>query len=1032
MRFGLLGPMEIRNDDGEALDPGGTRPRSLLALLLLDAGRTVGTERLIEGLYGDEPPARAANALQSQVSRLRRRLTALGEGPGGGIGAGIESLPAGYRLDVAPDSVDVHLFEATARAGREALGAGEHGRAAELLREALGLWRGPALADLASVPFARAQADRLEAIRLGVREDLAEAELGRGTGPGAGLVPELRELVAVHPLRERLYGLLMRALRAAGRPAEALAVYEDARRALADALGADPSPELAALHLELLRPERAAVPRPVPATITSFVGRTRELAHLGELLAAARLVTLTGPGGAGKTRLAVEAAGRWPGEVCYAELAPVPDAARLPYAVLGALGVRSSGFRERAGTADATDRLLSALAAFEGRRLLLLLDNCEHLVDEVARLSALLLGVCPGLRILATSREGLGITGETLVAVEPLGAQAAVQLFLERAAAVRPGFAFRPGGGSHARVEHICAALDGLPLALELAAARLRTLSVGAIADRLDDRLGRGGDDRFRLLSRGDRTKEARHRTLGAVVEWSWELLDEAERELARRLTVFAGGATPDAVERVCGVDDADGLLASLVEKSFVTAVDGRYRMLETIRAFCAEQLGDREREFRDAHAAYFLATAETAEPLLRGKDQLLWLDRLDAEHTNLLSALRHGTTAASLRLLACLSWYAPLRGRAGELSAAARELLARAEDEPPEGLVEEYTLCLLAAVGHRDGVDCGAADVVLIARAGALMEGLVGRLRMPHALTLWSLAAGPRTSAEATEEAEAAYGSSSPWAAALLRMGRAYQHLYEGRPRPAEEAFAGSLDGFRATGDRWGIANALDPLATFAHWRGDAGRALALLGEALALVQELRAPEETADMLLRRAHVLLHAGQQAEAVALFTRSAELARGIGLPDKAAGALRGLGDAARLSGDTPRARVHYEAALEGGSPNWFGTGETLRVFLGLGRTAWAEGDGAQALEWFEQAAVLGEETPGRLLLAEIAEARAEAAGPLRAAELLGEAEGLRGTAVLGDRDVVRTRETARGALSAAEYGAAYERGRRARA
>ncbi|MFI0981869.1 BTAD domain-containing putative transcriptional regulator [Streptomyces sp. NPDC021093] len=1029
MRFGLLGPMEIRTDDGEALDPGGERPRSLLALLLLDAGRTVGTERLLEGLYGDEPPTRAANALQSQVSRLRRRL--------GTLGAGIESLPAGYRLDVAPDTVDVHLFEAAARAGREALGTGEHGRAAELLREALGLWRGPALADLASVPFAHAEADRLDAMRLGVREDLAEAELGGGAGPGSWLVPELRELVAVHPLRERLYGLLMRALRAAGRPAEALAVYEDARRALAEALGSDPSPELAALHLELLRPAAAAVPRPVPARLTSFVGRTRELERLGELLASSRLVTLTGPGGAGKTRLAVEAAERWPGEVCYAELAPVPDAARLPYAVLGALGVRGGGFRERTGPGtglgpgDATDRLLSALAAFEGRRLLLLLDNCEHLVDEVAGLSALLLGVCPDIWILATSREGLGITGETLVAVEPLGAPAAVRLFLDRAAAVRPGLALRPGDEGHARVEHICAALDGLPLALELAAARLRTLSVGEIADRLDDRLGRGGDDRFRLLSRGDRTKEARHRTLGAVVEWSWELLDEAERELARRLTVFAGGATLDAVERVCGVDDADGLLASLVEKSFVTAVDGRYRMLETVRAFCAAQLGDAEREFRDAHVAYFLATAETAEPLLRGGDQLRWLDRLDAEHTNLLTALHHGSTAASLRLLACLSWYAPLRGRAGELAAAARELLARAGDEPPEGLLEEYALCLLAAVGHREGTDGGAADEALIARADTLMAGLVGRLRMPHALTLWSLAAGPQTGAQSTEAAQA-YGNSSPWAAALLRMGRAYQHLFEGRPGPAEEGFAASLDGFRATGDRWGIANALDPLAMFAHWRGDTDRALALLGEALGLVQELRAPEETADMLLRRAHVLLHAGQQAEAVALFTRSAELARSIGLLDKAAGAVRGLGDAARLSGDTARARVHYEAALEGGSADWFGTGETLRVFLGLGRTASAEGDGAQALEWFEQAAALAEETPGRLLLAEIAEARAAAADPLRAAELLGEAEGLRGTALLGDRDVVRTRETARGALSGAEYGAAYERGRRARA
>ncbi|MFJ6699195.1 BTAD domain-containing putative transcriptional regulator [Streptomyces sp. NPDC091272] len=1021
MRFGLLGPMEIRHDDGRLLDPGGERPRSLLALLLLDAGRPVSTRRLLEGLYGDEPPARAANALQSQVSRLRRRLATLG--------AGIESTPAGYRLDVPRDTVDVHLFEAAARAGREALGAGEHGRAAALLRETLGLWRGPALADLGGAPFARSAADRLETVRLGVREDLAAAELGSAARPADGLVPGLRELAALHPLRERLYGLLMRALAAAGRPAEALAVYEDARRALADALGADPSPELAALHLELLRPARAAVPRTVPAGLTSFVGRTRELARLDELLGSARLVTLTGPGGSGKTRLAVEAARRWPGEVCFAELAPVPDASGLPYALLGALGVRGNGFRERAGgTTDATDRLLSALDAFEGRRLLLLLDNCEHLVDEVAQLSALLLRRCPGVRILATSREGLGITGETLVAVEPLPTHSAVRLFLERAAAVRPGPAPAPGDEDHARVEHICAALDGLPLAVELAAARLRTLSVAEIADRLDDRLGRGADDRFRLLSRGDRTKEARHRTLAAVVEWSWDLLDEEERELARRLTVFAGGATADALRTVCGVEDTDGPPASLVEKSFVTVVDGRYRMLETVRAFCAEQLGSAEREFRDAHAAYFLATAERAAPLLHGRDQLRWLDRLDAEHTNLLSALRHGDPATSLRLLAGLSWYAPLRGRAGELSVAARELLARVGDEPPEGLLEEYALCLLTAVGHRDPAGGGATDEELTARTDTLMETLAGRLRMPHALTLWALASGPRTSSEMTERAEEAYGASSPWASALLRMGRGYQYLFAGRPVAAGKAFTASLDGFRDTGDRWGVANSLDALATLAHWRGDTGGALALLGEALALVQELKAPEETADMLARRAHVLLHAGEEGEAVALFGRSAELARGIGLPDKAAGALRGLGDAARLSGDTARARVHYEAALEGGTGSWFGAGETLRVLLGLGRTASAQGDGAQAEEWFDRAAALADESPGRLLLAEIAEARASAAAPERAAELLGEAEGLRGTPALADRDVRRARQTARDALTDAVYRNAYERGR----
>ncbi|MFJ2741362.1 ATP-binding protein [Streptomyces sp. NPDC087440] len=1080
MRFGLLGPVEIRTDTGELLDPGGERPRTLLALLLLNAGRGVTAERLIAGLYGDEPPAGAANALQSQVSRLRRRLRVLG--------VRIESVPLGYRLDADPATLDVHLFEDAVRAGRTALAAGEHGRAAELLREGLALWRGNALAGLAPGPFAAfagTEARRLEEARLSARENLAAAELG--LGGGAALVPELRELIAVQPLRERPYGLLMRALGAAGRPAEALAVYEDARHTLAEQLGADPSPELAALHLELLRPQGAAAPRPLPARLTSFVGREDDLRQLGGLLRSARLVTLTGPGGAGKTRLAQEGAGRWPGEVCYVELAPVPDAAGLPYAVLAALGVRESGFPDRTGgSADALERLLSVLAAHEGQPPLLVLDNCEHLVGAAALLAVRMLGAHPALKVLATSREALGVTGETLVTVEPLRTPEAVRLFTERAASVRPGLDLRPGTARHARVADLCAALDGLPLALELAAARLRTLSVDDLADRLCARLGdapapapdggsfapapeggslapvpeggslapvpeggllapvpEGGllapapesgslapvpDARFRLLSRGDRTKEPRHRTLRAVVEWSWELLDATEQELARRFTVFAGGATADAVRQVCAAPDAEDVLASLVEKSFVTVTGGRYRMLETIRAFCAEQLGAEERDFRAAHTAYFLALVERAEPHLREAAQLHWLDLLETEHTDLLVAVRRSDTASSLKLLAGLSWYAPLRGHSGELSRAAREVLRAAGQEPPPGLAEEYALCLLAAVDPRTGPDGSAADAELTARADRLIEGLVGHLRRPHLLTLWALASGPRADTRTTSQEEEAYGRSGPWAGALLRMGRAYQHLFAGRPGPAEEDFASALAGFRATGDRWGIANCLDPLATFAHWRGDHARALVLLEEALVLVTELKAPEETADMLMRRGHVLLHAGRTGEAVVLLTRSADLARGIGVPDKATGALRGLGDAARLTGDPARARTHYEEALDGGTESWFGTGETLRVLLGLGRTALAQGDPAQAEEWFDQATVLAEDQPGRLILAELAEARAQAGPPERAARLLGEAEGLRGTPLLGDLDVVRTTEATRAALTPQAYREAYERGR----
>ncbi|MEU9154765.1 BTAD domain-containing putative transcriptional regulator [Streptomyces sp. NPDC048417] len=1014
MRFGILGPLDIRTDDGTPVDPGGPRPRALLTLLLLDAGRAVSAQRLAEGLYGAEPPAGAANALQSQISRLRRRLAPH---------AGIEATATGYRVAVTPDTVDVHQFETRSAAGRAALAAGDHRNAAARLREALALWRGPALPDL---PDAYAEAARLEELRLAAVQDRIEADLA--LGEGAGLVAEVRALLAAHPLSERLYGQLMRALHAGGRPAEALRVFEEARRALADQLGADPSPELSALHLELLRgaePERTGL----PGQLTRFIGREPELARIADLLAGSRLVTLTGPGGAGKTRLAVEAANkieaaRTGDGVCFVELAPLGDGSQIPYAVLTGLGVRE-GLRSPA--ADTTDRLLAAL---EERELLLVLDNCEHLVEAAAGTAALLLASCPGVRILATSRESLNITGEVLVPVPPLPPEPAERLFLDRARAVRPGF------GGHARVPHICAALDGLPLAIELAAARLRTLTPDELADRLDDR--------FRLLSRGDRSKAPRHRTLRAVVEWSWDLLDEEERELARRLTVFSGGATLAAVEAVCGLPYPEDLLASLVEKSFLEVSEGRYRMLETIRAFAAEDLPD-PGGLRDAHAGYFLGLAEEAEPKLRGGGQLPWLERLSAEHGNLDAALRHLVRHGpedALRLMAVLSCFWRLRGLHGEQVTSARELLAAVGDAPPPGLTEEYVLCAInvllgdgvhAAGGAAGGGPAGGGpaggDEELVARVDALMAGCEVPLRLPYILMLWSVAAGPRP---ATDERALALAGDDPWARALLDVGLGFRDMLAGRPREAEECFGRGLEGFRATGDRWGMANCLDPLGMSAHARGDSRRALELLDEGLAYMRELAAPEETADLLRTRGTVLLHQGDAAGAEAHFEQALTLARGAGLPDKVAGARRGLGDAARLSGDTARARVHYENALRECAANWFSVGETVRILIGLGRTSAAEGDTEEARDWFRQAAELAVEGPGTLELADAAEASASVAdSAVRAAVLLGAATALRGARAEADPDVVRVERDVRAKLSAEAYDQAFAQGLRQR-
>ncbi|WP_338700942.1 BTAD domain-containing putative transcriptional regulator [Streptomyces sp. Q6] len=992
MRFGILGPLDVRALDGSPLDPGGPRPRALLTLLLLDAGRTVSPERLIDDLYGENPPAGAGNALQSQISRLRKRLS-----------LEIEAGPAGYRLVVDPDDVDLHRFERLAREGRQSLAIGEHARAAAALREGLALWRGAAPRDL----------PRLEELRLGALQDRIEADLV--LGGDADLVAEVRELIARHPLSERLYGLLMRALQAAGRPAEALRAYEEARRVLAEELGADPSPELAALHLELLQGQgqEPVRRRGVPAQLTRFVGRAGELTRIDELLGEARLVTLTGPGGAGKTRLAIEAA-RSRADVCYVELAPLADGAQVPYAVLSALGVRE-GLRGPQ-SADATERLMAAL---ESRDLLLVLDNCEHVVEGAARTAGLLLATCPGLRILATSREALGITGEALCPVPPLEAGPAARLFRDRAAAVRPDFD-GDGPARMAAIDAICTALDGLPLAIELAAARLRTLTVEELAERLGDR--------FRVLSRGDRTKAPRHRTLRAVVEWSWELLDVEERDLACRLTVFtagglSGGATLDAVEAICGIPYPEDLLASLSEKSFLEASQGRYRMLQTIRAFCAEHLADDVREeLRDAHAAYFLRLAEEAEPRLRGADQLPWLERLSVERSDMDAALRHlvgSAPADGLRLMAALSWFWRLRGLAGERLSLARDLVDAVGSEPPPGLEEEYALCALNAVA-------GDGDEVRLARADRVLAGIDRQLRLPFTVVLWTLAVGPERSRD--ERVRAQVGD-DPWGRALLGIGLGFQEQFAGRPAAAEALFAQALQGFRETGDRWGMANSLDQLGMFADWRGERAHALKLIDEALGYARELAAPEETADLLCRRGAVLLRSAAYEEADADFARAGDLARAAGAPEKVAGAFWGRGDAARLSGDPARAREHYEAALETSARSWYSVGQTVHIFLGLGRTALAQGRTEEADDWFAQARTLstGDLTQG-LERAEVAEALASRADvPERAATLLGAASALRGTLIVDDPDVTPLERRIRRMLAPEVYRKAFELG-----
>ncbi|MFF3753164.1 BTAD domain-containing putative transcriptional regulator [Streptomyces sp. NPDC002018] len=712
-RYHVLGATRAVRQDGTEVPLSGARLRALLVALAAAGGRTVTTGRLAVQVWGEDevPPADGTAALQALVGRLRRALG----------GEAVASAPGGYRLAVRPEAVDLFRFEQLAGEGTAALDADDPERAAGALDEALALWEGPALADLPG-RGTEPTAVRAERLLTEARRARLAAEVGRGRPAHA--LAGLASLAAEQPLDEPLQALRIRALRAAGRPAEALQAYEDMRTLLVERLGTGPGHELRALHAELLAGEEPAPPAPAgrdapggfrpgpvrapvrpsgrpsvreasapafPARpagsgnlrtpLTSFVGREPELAALATELRTARLITLTGPGGAGKTRLSLEAAaasaGIWPDGVRVVELAPVHDAGAVPEAVLTALGARETVVRGPAAADEGPrDPLLRLTEHCGQRRTLIVLDNCEHLIDAAAVLAETLLTACPGVSVLATSREPLGVPGESVRVVDPLPQEAALRLFAERGAAARPGFRVDDDPGACAE---ICRRLDGLPLAVELAAARLRVLTPRQIADRLGDRfrlLGGGGS--------GGRTALPRQRTLRAVVDWSWDLLTEDERAVLRRMAVFSGGCALAEAESVCAgsaEDDTLGLLASLVDKSLVVAVpesaDGmRYRLLETVAEYAAERLdasGERTAVER-RHLTAYRELARTGDPELRGPRQDSWLRLFEREHDNIRAALR---TAVDLReeqealcLTLSMSWYWQLRDHQGDAHA--------------------------------------------------------------------------------------------------------------------------------------------------------------------------------------------------------------------------------------------------------------------------------------------------------------------------------------------------------------------------
>ncbi|MFC7327389.1 BTAD domain-containing putative transcriptional regulator [Marinactinospora rubrisoli] len=1051
MRFSILGPVTVHDDAARAVAVGGARLRALLVLLLLDPGRTVGTERLIEGIWGGDAPAGAGNALQALVSRLRRLL---------GAAAPVVTDAAGYRLDIDPGQVDLWEFQELVERGRAAHAAGRPREALRALDAALALWNGPLPADLAGLDELHSVLIRLGELRnTAVEKRLAAAlDLGRH----AEVLPDAEALAAEWPLREQRVRLLMRALAGCGRQADALAAYEALRRRLAGEFGTDPAAETRELHLRLLRGEldpapavpggpgtagRGAAPTRLPSPLTSFVGRDTELRDTVESLRRQRLVTLIGPGGAGKTRLSIEAGSRFAERhaglaadgVWFVELASLSEAGEVAQAVLGTLGLRERAVIGLRGAALADDPLSRLTGALAGQRVLLVLDNCEHLVTEVARFTERLVAECPRARVLATSREPLSVPGERLVRVSSLAlppkrvsAERAldypsVRLFAERAAAAGGGFRVHAGNVAH--VARVCRELDGMPLALELAAARVRAMPLPQLAARLSDR--------FRLLTSGSRSALPRHQTLRAVVDWSWDLLGARERALLRRLSVFAGGATLEAVERVCadspggagiGGQDVWEPLFALVDKSLVVADEAidataapRYRMLETVRAYGARRLAEAGEadSLRRAHAEYVLDLWRDGDPRLRTGEQAEWLPRLRAEHDNLNAALRwavdQGATTLALDIAHHAQWYWAIGDTLTEGGRWSAEIVRLAGDHPPDGRLVAYAECLAARTlcdlrGPGSPESLGRALDVLRA-GGERAEEHPYLLMVPVYMGMLS-----GEIEKTTDHLAGLPDHPDPWQRAFTAALTGVLAAQCGRTRLAERRFRSALDGFRALGDAWGGCQALAGLAEIAHY-GDFERERELLTEGVVLAERLGL----------RDHAVMFRGRLAVSTALSGDTARAREQVA-------AIREAGlkwqhrlsvtfieaQVDRLCGDLPAARGKLAAAMRQAAE----MGEFVRTqafplsAVARARVELDAGDTALARRLLSAAwhapGPLRDSATQAAILEQLAELAIAAGEPESAARLLGHADGARGVpnrtvpAVLAVRDAARAR------------------------
>ena len=976
--YSILGPLSVRVD-GRELDLGGSRQRAVLAVLLLHRNTVVSSDRIIDLVWGEDPPPTAETALQGHVSRLRR-----------GLGAGtIETRDPGYRLRTAPGEVDVDRFEALVSQARDV----SPRLAGERLREALAMVRGPALADLAWEPLAETEVARLEELCLAALEARIDADLAAGHHDQ--LVPELEALTAQHPYRERLRAQHMLALYRAGRQADALAAYQAARTALEEGLGIDPGPELQALQVGILQqdPGLAAPaaadgpPGNLPVPPSTLIGRHGELADIRALFGGpARLVTITGPGGTGKTRLALEVAHALAGEdrdgTWFVDLAPVTGEAQAVAAIRAALGVPDDG------AADPLDALRAHLGP---QRTFLLLDNLEQ-VPHAAHPIAALLAAAPGLRILATSRARLAVGAEHEFRLSPLSSGSsdrpfdlesppdAVALFVARARLATPGFALTPAVAG--TVAALCRRLDGLPLAIELAAARVRLLAPAAILDRISAGIN--------LLNSERRDLPARQRSLKSTIAWSDELLTPAARRAFHRSAVFAGGFTLAAFEAVCGEPGEDPLdvLGELVDHSLVarrgTDVAPRFGMLETIREYAARRLGEGPDAdaIRVRHLRHQVDLARTATDGLHGPEEAGWLRILRDEHDNMRAALDWAASAGraddQVTLAAALSgyWVRDTHLREG------RDRLRAALADPGAGQPAERAAALrnLASITGSLGDIRAAIDLAV------------------ESVALWEQTGDERGLADALRVASMEYNDAGDLEAARRFATRALQHAElvgderlivsarhelaflagaDGDLETARSLIGQNVQALRRAGDQNWLAGSLSNLGEVHRMLGDFQGAERHVREALGLLREQGDAPSLSVGLTTLGEILLGMDRLDEAQASLSEAIRVADEAHSIRELPGALEALGLVQARLGD-PELCVRL-----------FGHADAIRSRSGA-RPASGDDVLAAARETlgtaeFGEAWALGSVTPLHELLAESVVARnpktrAESIGP----------------------------------------------------